>query len=170
MTSISIYEEIKEYGNALSDNSATKRRAAQRSWGELLGASRQQLVDSIRGNIIRKKQGMTVIWKLILGDAIKCVKDFFWGDKGSKSKAKADDVAALTTLVRQFLLIIDEMDPNIAPELDSFMAKNLFDLCCSNLDCDVEKAELSEIEFLRLLTLLCSRKEFVAQWLWNRRN
>lgn len=163
MPATSIYEEIKGYGNALSDNSAVKRRAALKKLGELLGASRQQLVDSIQGNIIRKKKGMTAVWKLILGDAIKCVKDFFGGDKASKSKAKADDVATLTTLVRQFLLTIDQMDPNLAPELDSSVAKNLFDLCCSNLECDKEKAELSEIEFLRLLTLLCSRKEFVAQ-------
>ena len=153
------YNEIRNLSIALSDNVVGKRRAALEKLGTRLGESRQQLVDAAEGNIIRKKEALTTLWRLILLNAHKCVDDFF---AGNKAKPKASDVSMLAKLVRQFLLMKEQLDPNIAPVISSLVVNNLLTLCLSNLECEKEKAEGSETEFLQLLSLICSRKEFVA--------
>ena len=144
----------------LSDKPASKRRTALKTLGEILGESRQRLVDAVDGNILQKKAAVTALWKSILLNAHKCVRDFFSGS--AKGKANALDVEMLTKLVRQFLLTKDQMDPNMAPTLSKKVASNLLLLCLENLECDEEKAPGSEVAFLGLLSLICSRKEFVA--------
>ena len=153
------YQEIRNLSIALSDNAVGKRRAALEMLGTRLGESRQQLVDAAEGNIIRKKEALTTIWRLILLNAHKCVSDLF---AGNKIKPKASDVSMLATLVRQFLLMKEQLDPNITPVISSQVVANLLTLCLSNLEYDEEKAEGAEKEFLQLLSLICSRKEFVA--------